>query len=452
VEAGIAHREVGGAEEPRVRSSRSACPTRPLPRARALACYERALALKPEYAEAAWNRALLWLLRGDYERGWPAYEWRWRCKRTTPLPPLTRPRWNGEPLDGRTILLNAEQGLGDTLQFIRYAPLVKARGGHVVVQCQNALLSLLSRSSGIDGMAGWGAPPPPHDVWLPLMSLPALFHSTVETIPAEVPYVFPDPALVAHWRRELAPVRGFRIGIVWQGSPRHPWDRHRSVSLEQFEPLARVEGAFFTPNTLDDNVNPNQQARVDIITTTANPFSVAPADVLLNVFQTQVGDPLISGYTMQTTDLSAFLAGHQGQTLRLRFAEVDNQGNFQFGVDRVVLSFGPSPSPAGAGPHDEPYIQHTSFLPGPAVVVEAVPSGSSQLVADAQAPYASAPPAVLPAQVTTALGVGVRGRLESWARDALFAAAPKRGLGMDGFATAGLVSAPAGLWQDPLGD
>jgi tetratricopeptide (TPR) repeat protein len=209
----------------------------------ALACYERALALNPDYAEAQWNRALIWLLRGDYERGWPAYEWRWRCKRTTPLPPLPRPRWDGTPLDGRTILLYGEQGLGDTLQFIRYAPLVKARSGRVVVQCQNALLSLLSRSPGIDGLAGWGAPPPPHDVWLPLMSLPALFHTTVETIPAEIPYVFPDPALIAHWRRELAPVRGFRIGIAWQGSPRHPWDRHRSVPLEQFEPLARVAGA-----------------------------------------------------------------------------------------------------------------------------------------------------------------------------------------------------------------
>jgi tetratricopeptide (TPR) repeat protein len=216
----------------------------------ALACYERALALNPEFAEAAWNRALIWLLRGDYERGWPAYEWRWRCKRTTlggtvlktVLQALPRPRWDGTPLHGRTILLYAEQGLGDTIQFIRYALLVKARGGRVIVQCQNALLSLLSQSPGIDGLAGWGVPPPPHDVWLPLMSLPAVFHTTLETIPAEIPYIIPDPALVAHWRRELAPVRGFRIGICWQGSPRHPWDRHRSVRLEQFEPLARVDG------------------------------------------------------------------------------------------------------------------------------------------------------------------------------------------------------------------
>jgi tetratricopeptide (TPR) repeat protein len=208
----------------------------------ALACYERALAIKPDFAEAAWNQALIWLLLGDYERGWPAYEWRWRCKRTTTLPKFTQPRWDGTPLNGRTILLHAEQGLGDTIQFIRYAPRVKAAGGRVIVQCQNTLILLLSRTPGIDGLVGWSAEPPPFDVWAPLMSLPALFHTTRETVPIEVPYVFPDPDLVAHWRRELAPVRGFRVGIVWQGSPRHPWDRHRSIPLEQFEPLARVPG------------------------------------------------------------------------------------------------------------------------------------------------------------------------------------------------------------------
>ena len=208
----------------------------------ALACYDRALALNPDFAEGAWNRALIWLLLGDYERGWPGYEWRWRCKRTTPLPQFSQPRWDGGPLDGRTILLLAEQGLGDTIQFIRYAALIKARGGRVIVQCQNALLLLLSRTAGIDGLVGWGAEPPPFDVWAPLMSLPGLFHTTVKTVPVAVPYVFPDPDLVAHWRRQLAPVRGFRIGIVWQGSPRHPWDRHRSIPLEQFEPLARMPG------------------------------------------------------------------------------------------------------------------------------------------------------------------------------------------------------------------
>jgi tetratricopeptide (TPR) repeat protein len=210
----------------------------------------RALALSPGYLEAEWNRSLIWLQQGDYERGWPAYEARWRCKSTAPLPAFKQPRWDGAPLDGKTILLYAEQGIGDTLHMIRYAPQVKARGaGRVVVQCQNALVPLLARSRGIDQVVGWGSPAPSFDVYTPLLSLPGLFHTTLATVPAAVPYVFPDPELVAQWRRELAagsgdPRRapgGVRVGIAWQGSPRYAWDRHRSVRLEQFEALARIE-------------------------------------------------------------------------------------------------------------------------------------------------------------------------------------------------------------------
>jgi tetratricopeptide (TPR) repeat protein len=208
----------------------------------AVARYERALALKPDYPDAHWNRGLARILQGDFARGWADYEWRWRCKRATPLPAFKQPRWDGSSLEGRTILLYAEQGLGDTLQFIRYAPLVQARGGRVVVQCQDTLLPLLSRCAGIDLLVGWSAAPPACDVWAPLLSVPGILGTTLETIPAQVPYLSADPALVEHWRRELAPVRAFRVGIAWQGSPRHAWDRHRSVPLALFEPLARVEG------------------------------------------------------------------------------------------------------------------------------------------------------------------------------------------------------------------
>src|SRR5262249_29385129 len=107
------------------------------------------------------------------------------------------------------------------------------------------------------------------------------------------------------------------------------------IRVDRF--IGNRDGGFFTPDTLDFSVSPNQQARVDLITTTANPFSVAPGDVLLNVFRTQPGDPLVSGSTTQVTALRAFLQAHEGQTLRLRFAEVDNQLFFQFGVDRVNL-------------------------------------------------------------------------------------------------------------------
>lgn len=208
----------------------------------ALTEYEHAIRLQNDFAEAHWNRALVRLLRGDLERGWPDYEWRWRCSRHSPLPDFTQPRWNGEPLHGRTILLHAEQGLGDTLHFVRYAPLVQQRGGRVIVQCQGALIPLLTRSAGIDGLAAWGDPSPPCDVQVPLMTLPSLFHTTLETIPASIPYLFADPDLVAHWRRQLSPISGRRVGITWQGSPRHHWDRHRSVPLAAFQPLGQLDG------------------------------------------------------------------------------------------------------------------------------------------------------------------------------------------------------------------
>ncbi len=204
--------------------------------------YAHAIRLKPDYPDAHWNRSLVWLLTGDFERGWPAYEWRWRCARIGQAPQYSQPRWDGAPLEGRTILLHAEQGLGDTLHFVRYAALVKARGGRVIVQCQPPLKRLLASCPGIDLLIGQGEPLPHFDVWAALLSLPAVFGTDLSTIPANVPYLLAEAELVEHWRRELAPLSGFRIGVSWQGSPRHPWDRHRSAALADLAPLARVPG------------------------------------------------------------------------------------------------------------------------------------------------------------------------------------------------------------------
>jgi tetratricopeptide (TPR) repeat protein len=206
----------------------------------ALASYQQALRLTPDYAEAHWNRALVWLLAGDFEQGWPEYEWRWQRQEASP-PRFPQPRWDGASLHGQTILLWAEQGLGDTLQFVRYAPLVQARGGCVLVACQPALVPLLSRCPGIDQLLSQGSPLPPFDAWAPLLSLPGLLQTTLATVPRTVPYLFPDPERVQYWRQELHPLEGFKIGIVWQGNSRHQNDKQRSIPLAQFEPLARVE-------------------------------------------------------------------------------------------------------------------------------------------------------------------------------------------------------------------
>jgi hypothetical protein len=150
-----------------------------------------------------------------------------------------RPAWDGSPLAGKTILLHSEQGLGDTLQFVRYAPFVKAQGATVVLACAAPLIPLLSRCPGIDRVVARDGEMPPCDTHSPLLNLPSRFRTTLETIPSQIPYLFADERLVEAWRRKLAGIAGFKIGIAWQGSMQHPFDRFRSISLEEFAPLAR---------------------------------------------------------------------------------------------------------------------------------------------------------------------------------------------------------------------
>jgi tetratricopeptide (TPR) repeat protein len=207
----------------------------------AQACYQFALWLDPSSPSAHWNRALAWLQAGDFERGWAEYEWRWRRKKSPPRP-FRQPRWDGAPLAGRTILLHAEQGLGDTLQFVRYAAAVKARGGTVVLAGPRALLPLLASAPGVDRLVDDTGALPETDVHAPLLSLPLLLGTTLATVPGEVPYLGADAARVGRWRERLRGLAGRKVGIVWQGNPGHQWDRHRSAPLAAFAPLARVAG------------------------------------------------------------------------------------------------------------------------------------------------------------------------------------------------------------------
>jgi tetratricopeptide (TPR) repeat protein len=207
----------------------------------AVACYELALALEPDAVSTRWNRSLAWLQLGNYEQGWPEYEWRWQRQGMRPRA-FAQPRWDGSPLGGRTVLLYAEQGLGDTLQFLRYAPLVKERGGRVFLAVPPALVALVSTCPGVERVVAEHEPLPPFDTHLPLMSLPAVFGTTLATVPAAVPYLAADPQRQQRWRQRFAGVPGLKVGVAWQGNPRHKWDRYRSFPLAQLESLAQIEG------------------------------------------------------------------------------------------------------------------------------------------------------------------------------------------------------------------
>lgn len=204
--------------------------------------YDESLRLKPEYAEAHMNRSLSLLAAGDFERGWSEYEWRWKVRHVRP-PSVEAPRWEGGPLEGKTILLTAEQGLGDTLNFVRYASLVKARGAEsVILECQGPLVNLVTTCPGLDKVLTRGTKLPPVDAYAPLMSLPGIFGVPPASSPAAVPYFKPDPERVEYWKSELAGLGGLRVGIAWQGSKVHKGDKLRSVRLSRFAPLAAVPG------------------------------------------------------------------------------------------------------------------------------------------------------------------------------------------------------------------
>jgi tetratricopeptide (TPR) repeat protein len=220
----------------------------------ALASFEQAIEREPHEGESHLNRAIVWLLQGDWSRGWPEYEWRWRTKgfnREVDRKVYdSRPLWDGSSLAGKTILLHAEQGLGDTLQFIRYAPLVKERGAKVIVACQPPLLKLLANAAGIDQLIAQGTQRPHFDVQAPLLSLPGIFHSSVDSLPAIVPYLQANTKLVEFWRGELQSsavkpsniARVFKVGIAGQGSPTYRYDRQRSIPLAYLASLAKIEG------------------------------------------------------------------------------------------------------------------------------------------------------------------------------------------------------------------
>jgi tetratricopeptide (TPR) repeat protein len=212
----------------------------------AIASFDRALALNPQLPEAHWNKGLTCLSIGDFARGWAAYEWRWRRNNTEMTPrDFAQSQWRGEDLRGRTILLHAEQGFGDTIQFIRYLPMVIAKGGQVVLEIPDDLRPLMPHTDGVVTLARRGEPLPPFDLHCPLMSLPLAFGTTLATIPAPVSYLQAPVERVAKMRVRLAGTKSPCVGLVWSGKPTHKNDHNRSIRLAQLTPLLARPGVGF---------------------------------------------------------------------------------------------------------------------------------------------------------------------------------------------------------------
>jgi tetratricopeptide (TPR) repeat protein len=209
----------------------------------AVAALRRAVDLKPDFADAHGNLAIALLARGDWTAGWQEYEWRWK---TPPMIKARRdfaqPQWRGQAAEGQTLLVHAEQGLGDTVQFCRYASLAAARGLRVVVEVQKPLVRLLRGLPGVDAVVGRGETLPDFDLHCPMLSMPLALGTTLATIPRTSAYLHADEAQVAAWRTRLATGtgQGPRIGLVWAGSAKLASDARRSVAPGRLAPLFGV--------------------------------------------------------------------------------------------------------------------------------------------------------------------------------------------------------------------
>ena len=212
----------------------------------AISHFREALRLQPGFAEDHWNLSLALLINGQFEEGWKEHEWRFlRGKRSTIYPHrFGIPLWDGSSFSGKRLFVHSEQGFGDTLQFIRYLPMVKRLGGTVIFEAFGPLLETMRGFPGIDKLVEI-SPNRRHvencDYYVPLMSLPMLSATDITTIPSNIPYIFADLEKVEQWKNRINR-KGFRIGIVWAGKPAHENDGNRSCAIEHFLPLAGIPG------------------------------------------------------------------------------------------------------------------------------------------------------------------------------------------------------------------
>jgi tetratricopeptide (TPR) repeat protein len=208
----------------------------------AMQAWRAALALRPDDPELHMSVGFGLLLIGRFDEGWTEFEWRLRTRRYAPRL-FPRTIWDGAPLPDGSILLHTEGGLGDTVQFVRYASWVRRLCRRVLVLCQPTIADLIASASGVDAAFGEVEALPPFDAHAPLLGLPRLHGTRPDTIPADIPYLFAEPDRVARFRARPDFQSGLRVGIAWQGNPNHVGDKLRSIPLACFEPLATVDGA-----------------------------------------------------------------------------------------------------------------------------------------------------------------------------------------------------------------
>jgi tetratricopeptide (TPR) repeat protein len=215
----------------------------------AVAAFDKAMSLRQNFIDARANRALGYLLRGDLEMGWVEYEWRWKSGGFTTKPMgYTQPQWDGSDLAGKTIVMHSEQGLGDTIQFARYATVLRDKGAKVILQCSPTLTDLLKTIDGVSEVVPNTAPTKlPFDVHIPMATLPLVLKTRLDNIPNKVPYISADPVRVAQWKEKLDAAGGntLKVGIAWAGSPLHLNDRARTSGLGEFAPLAEIQDVTF---------------------------------------------------------------------------------------------------------------------------------------------------------------------------------------------------------------
>jgi Flp pilus assembly protein TadD len=206
----------------------------------ALQCFTEAVQLAPSDARANWELGTTQLALGQFRPGWKGFEWRWQLKDfTTPPPPYAQPQWDGSDLGGKRIFLHCEQGYGDAIQFSRYASLVAARGGQVILGCPKQLRPLMETVPGVAEVVTTREALPPFDTHAPLMSLPSIFGTTLETIPAAIPYIHPRVSASKKWVEDLP---GKKVGVAWAGSNAHANDANRSLPPEFLKPLLNLPG------------------------------------------------------------------------------------------------------------------------------------------------------------------------------------------------------------------